>query len=107
VKRPQHQFYRDFATSDHSHPYTDDSGFADFMDADDALAELLRRGERARANRRGQDLQPLKAGEGEVIADLDFAQIDARTRLKDARGQLQSPRAAPPADRSDARLARP
>jgi DnaJ-class molecular chaperone len=56
AERPQHHFYRDFATSDHSHPYTDDSGFADFMDADDALAELLRRGERARANRRGQDL---------------------------------------------------
>jgi len=29
---------------------------ADFKDADDALAELLRRSERARANRRGQDL---------------------------------------------------
>jgi len=56
AERPQHQFYRDFATSDHAHPYTNDSGFADFVDADDALAELLRRSERARANRRGQDL---------------------------------------------------
>jgi DnaJ-class molecular chaperone len=56
AERPQHHFYRDFATSDHAHPYTNNSGFADFMDADDALAELLRRGERARANRRGQDL---------------------------------------------------
>lgn len=56
VERPQHQFYRDFATSDHGHPYTDNSGFADFMDADGALAELLRRGQRARANRRGEDL---------------------------------------------------
>jgi DnaJ-class molecular chaperone len=56
AERPQHHFYRDFATSDEGHPYTDNSGFADFMDADDALAELLRRGERARANRRGQDL---------------------------------------------------
>ena len=46
---PQHHFYRDFATSDHGHPYTDSSGFADFMDSDDALAELLRRGQRARA----------------------------------------------------------
>ncbi|MGH6934865.1 MAG: DnaJ domain-containing protein, partial [Methylocella sp.] len=55
VERPQHQFYRDFATSDHGHPYTDNSGFADFMDADGALAELLRRGQRARANRRGED----------------------------------------------------
>jgi DnaJ-class molecular chaperone len=56
AERPQRPFYRDFATSDHGHPYADDSGYADFMDADDALAELLRRGERARANRRGRDL---------------------------------------------------
>ncbi len=55
AERPQHPFYRDFATSD-GHPYTDNSGFADFMDTEDALAELLRRGERARANRRGRDL---------------------------------------------------
>jgi DnaJ-class molecular chaperone len=57
AERPQPQFYRDFATSDHRHPYTDSSGFADFMDADDALAELLRRGQQARANRRGEDLR--------------------------------------------------
>jgi DnaJ-class molecular chaperone len=56
AERPQHHFYRDFATADGGHPYTDNSGFADFMDEDDALAELLRRGQRARANRRGQDL---------------------------------------------------
>lgn len=55
AERPQH-FYRDFATSDDGHPYTNNSGFADFMDSDDALAELLRRSEQARANRRGQDL---------------------------------------------------
>ena len=34
---------------------------------------------------------PLKAGEGEVIADLDFAQIDARKRLMDARGHYSRP----------------
>jgi DnaJ-class molecular chaperone len=56
AERPQRQFYRDFAASDHGDPYTDDSGFADFVDNDDALAELLRRRERARANRRGHDL---------------------------------------------------
>jgi DnaJ-class molecular chaperone len=56
AERPQHQFYRDFATRDHGHPYTSNSGFADFMDADDALAELLRRRQRAAANRRGDDL---------------------------------------------------
>ncbi len=56
AERPQQHFYRDFATADNGHPYTDNSGFADFMDTDDALAEFLRRSERARANRRGQDL---------------------------------------------------
>jgi nitrilase len=30
--------------------------------------------------------EPLKAGEGEAIADLDFTQIDSRRRLMDARG---------------------
>jgi DnaJ-class molecular chaperone len=56
AERPQQHFYRDFATSDHAQPYTNNSGYADFMDADDAFAELLRRSERVRANRRGQDL---------------------------------------------------
>jgi nitrilase len=35
--------------------------------------------------------EPLKAGEGAVIADLDFAQIDARKRLMDARGHYSRP----------------
>jgi aliphatic nitrilase len=35
--------------------------------------------------------EPLKAGEGELIADLDFAQIDARKRLMDARGHYSRP----------------
>lgn len=56
AERPQHQFYRDFATSDDSHPYTSNSGFADFMDGEDAFAELFGRSRRARANRRGEDL---------------------------------------------------
>ena len=56
AERPQHNFYRDFATSDNGHHYTDNSGYADFMDSDDAFAELLRRGQQARANRRGRDL---------------------------------------------------
>src|ERR1700760_4664922 len=54
--RPRRPFYRYFAASDHAHSYTDDSGYADFMDSDDGFAELLRRAERARANRRGRDL---------------------------------------------------
>lgn len=35
--------------------------------------------------------EPLKAGEGEVIAELDFALIDARKRLMDARGHYSRP----------------
>ena len=57
AERPQHHFYRDFATSDEGHPYADTSSFADFMDTDDAFAELLRRAQRARADRRGHDLR--------------------------------------------------
>nr|AAR97381.1 nitrilase [uncultured organism] len=34
---------------------------------------------------------PLKAGEGEVIADLDFAQIDFRKRVMDTRGHYSRP----------------
>ncbi|GCE29488.1 aliphatic nitrilase [Dictyobacter alpinus] len=34
---------------------------------------------------------PLKVGEGEVIADLNFAQIDSRKRLMDARGHYSRP----------------
>jgi DnaJ-class molecular chaperone len=56
AERPQQHYYRDFAAADNGHPYADDSGFADYMDGQDAFAELLRRNERARANRRGQDL---------------------------------------------------
>ena len=56
AERPQHRYYRDFATADQGHPYADASGYADYMDSDDAFAELLRRSEQARANRRGRDL---------------------------------------------------
>ncbi|MCX8995943.1 J domain-containing protein [Rhizobiaceae bacterium BDR2-2] len=56
AERPQHHYYRDYAHSDGGHSYTDTSGFADFMDSDDAFAELLRRSQRSRANRRGEDL---------------------------------------------------
>jgi DnaJ-class molecular chaperone len=56
AERPQHSYYRNYAHSDGGHPYMDTSGFADFMDNDDAFADLLRRGQRSRANRRGEDL---------------------------------------------------
>jgi len=56
AERPQQHYYRDYATSDQGERYADASGFSDFMDQDDAFAELLRRSQQARANRRGQDL---------------------------------------------------
>lgn len=56
AERPQQHYYRDYAASDHGHTYADSSAFSDYMDTDDTFAELLRRGQRARANRRGQDL---------------------------------------------------
>ncbi|MBD1997916.1 aliphatic nitrilase [Leptolyngbya sp. FACHB-541] len=34
---------------------------------------------------------PIQAGEGEIIADLDFAQIDTRKRVMDARGHYSRP----------------
>ena len=55
AERPPHNYYRDY-TSQQEEPYSDTSGFADFMDTEDAFAELLRRGQRVRANRRGQDM---------------------------------------------------
>ena len=56
AERPQHNYYRDYAAAGNGPHYSDDSGYSDFMDSEDAFAELLRRGQRARANRRGQDL---------------------------------------------------
>lgn len=56
AERPQQHFYRDFAGADDGQPYTNNAGFGDFMDEDDAFAELLRRSQRARADRRGEDL---------------------------------------------------
>jgi len=56
AEQPQHHYYRDFASADHGHPYSSGAGFADFMDGEDPFAELLKRSQRARANRRGADL---------------------------------------------------
>lgn len=56
AERPQQQYYRDFASADHGHAYSDMSGYSDFMEGDDPFAELLRRSQQSRANRRGQDM---------------------------------------------------
>jgi len=57
AERPRQNYYRDFASSEQEHPYANNSGFADFMDSEGTLAELLRRSARGQANRRGHDLQ--------------------------------------------------
>lgn len=57
AERPRQNYYRDYASSEREHPYTDNSGFTDFMESEDAFAELLRRSARAQANRRGHDLE--------------------------------------------------
>jgi DnaJ-class molecular chaperone len=56
-ERPRQQYYKDFAAEAAAgHPYENRSGFADFAEADDIFAELLRR--QARESRRapGADL---------------------------------------------------
>lgn len=68
AERPQQRYYRDFVAENGGHPYTSHSGFADFAETDDGFAELLRRAQQARANRRGQDLYfRLPIGFGESI----------------------------------------
>ena len=57
AERPRQNYYRDYESSGQDHPYTDNSGFADFMESEGAFAELLRRSARAQANRRGHDLE--------------------------------------------------
>jgi len=57
AERSRQGYYRDYASAEQEHPYADNSGFADFMESDDAFAELLRRSARAQANRRGHDLE--------------------------------------------------
>ena len=56
-ERPRQQFYKDFAAEAAAgHPYENRSGFADFAEADDFFAELLRRQARESRHARGADL---------------------------------------------------
>jgi DnaJ-class molecular chaperone len=54
TERPSPRYYRDFAGGDH--PYTSSAGFEDFMNSDDFLSELLRRGGRTTVRMRGADV---------------------------------------------------
>ncbi len=56
AERPQQRYYRDFADTDEGHPYANGGGFSDFIDEEGGFAELLRRAQRAQANRRGEDM---------------------------------------------------
>jgi DnaJ-class molecular chaperone len=53
TERPQQRYYRDFAAGESGRRYGAGSGYADFADTDELLAELLGRGRRTR----GADLQ--------------------------------------------------
>ena len=56
-ERPRQQYYKDFAAEAAAgHPYENRSGFADFAEADDIFAELLRRQARELRRARGADL---------------------------------------------------
>jgi DnaJ-class molecular chaperone len=56
AERPRQRFYRDFAPESEGGRYTSSSGFADFAESDDILAEFLRQQAHARANARGPDI---------------------------------------------------
>ena len=57
-ERPRERYYRDFHGADaQAHTYSDDSGFADFMEQEDILKEMFGRGGGERRFRmRGQDV---------------------------------------------------
>jgi DnaJ-class molecular chaperone len=56
AEKPRQRFYKDFAAEAAAgHPYENHSGFADFAETDDILAELLRRQARAARHAPGPD----------------------------------------------------
>jgi DnaJ-class molecular chaperone len=57
TEKPRQRFYKDFAAEAAAgHPYENQSGFADFAETDDILAELLRRQARQARRAPGPDL---------------------------------------------------
>ena len=56
TERPSPRYYRDFAGAGSDHPYASSAGFEDFMNSDDLLSELLRRGGRTTVRMRGADV---------------------------------------------------
>lgn len=56
AERPQQRYYRDYAGQGQDNQYEDFGGFRDFSDGEDMFAEMLRRAQQQRANRRGEDM---------------------------------------------------
>ena len=56
VEKPQHRFYKDYAEAS-GHPYETQSAYADFADADNFFADLLRRRTHEGRRARGADQQ--------------------------------------------------
>src|SRR5208283_748333 len=56
VEKPQHRFYKDYAEAS-GHPYETQSAYADFADADNFFADLLRRRTHENRRARGADQQ--------------------------------------------------
>ena len=55
-ERPRERYYRDFHGADaQAHGYSDDSGYADFMESEDVLRNIFGRRGEARFRMRGQD----------------------------------------------------
>jgi DnaJ-class molecular chaperone len=81
-RAPQHGYYRDFADADDGRPYANGGAYSDFMGDEDGFAELLRRAQRAQANRRGQDLHfrlPIEFVESIAGADKRITLPDGGT----------------------------
>jgi DnaJ-class molecular chaperone len=58
AEKPRQRFYKDFASEAAAgHPYENYSGFADFVDSDDVLSELFRRGANVHVRARGGDVR--------------------------------------------------
>lgn len=57
AERPQPRYYRDFADTAEGNPYASSAAYSDFMEDESGFAELLRRAQRAQANRRGEDMR--------------------------------------------------
>jgi len=56
AERPQHKYYRDYATQAADNPYEARSGYGDFSGADDLFAEILKRRSKEARNSPGHDL---------------------------------------------------